>query len=249
MIKTILIGPILLLALSFSLNVDATVGNEDLNRIIRLTKNGQYQEALEQHIWFHEASKSAASMAGVRLSYAIDAWVNLAKKYPPASEALYELRNKYRDTLLSGEGGFEEFLNLSSINQYLQDQNETYNVFMFLYEHHPSQASSVYHVAEDILIEKQEFQICSEYMGDPLVKFEDIRLMREMDVNLARKNPNMDRPEFHNIMNKLYVDKSIKLIKVLIALGRIEEAKEVQKRALEYFPDDEIKNAISSKKI
>ena len=242
--KVKLISFLLVLSLTLPLIAGAAVGNKDLTRIIRLAEKGQYQEALEQHIWFHEASRSSAGMAGVRLSYAIEAWVNLAKKYPPAGQALRELRNSYSDTLLRGEGSFDEFLDLSSISGYLNEEHETYKVFMFLHENYPSTASNVYHVAEDMLIERQEFQICNEYMGDPIIKYEDIRLMREMNLSLARKNPNMDRPEFQKITDELFINKSIKLIKLLIGLNRIEEAKEIQQRALQYFHNDEIKNAI-----
>lgn len=57
--------------------VMADVGNEDLNQICKLTEKGQYKQALEKHLWFHEESKKSPGMAGVRLSYAISAWINL----------------------------------------------------------------------------------------------------------------------------------------------------------------------------
>ena len=58
-----------------------------------LTKSGKYKEALEKHIWFHEASKEMAGMGGVRLSFALGLWMKLAELYPPAMEAFIALRN------------------------------------------------------------------------------------------------------------------------------------------------------------
>ena len=51
-------------------------------------EHGRYELALEKHVWFHEnALTFRPSLAGVRLSYALDDWLQLAARYPPALES------------------------------------------------------------------------------------------------------------------------------------------------------------------
>jgi hypothetical protein len=41
-------------------------------------KQGNYEEALRDHLWFHEhALEQVPALAGVRLSFALAAWVKL----------------------------------------------------------------------------------------------------------------------------------------------------------------------------
>lgn len=227
-----------------SLAVFAEVGNKDLDEIRGLTKAGLYEQALQKHIWFHEESKNSPGMGGVRLSYALEAWVELSKKYPPAETALINLRDNYKKKLLSGSGTFEDFHDLSSINQYMKEEDETYRLFLFLHKEHPEQAGRYYHVVEGLLIERKEYEICGKYIADPLMKYEDIRHMRELNISLAKKEPGLDKPHFQKYTNESFIDGVSKLIEVLVALERVDEAKEIQKRALSYFESEKIKYAI-----
>src|SRR5688500_5081235 len=54
----------------------------------------RYPDALAKHLWFHEnALKYERGLYGVRLSFALGAWFELGKQYPPALEALKEVRD------------------------------------------------------------------------------------------------------------------------------------------------------------
>ncbi len=79
------------------------------------------------------------------------------------------------------------------------------------------------------------------YMGDPIMKYEDIRHMRELNISIAKTNPKHDKPHFRKHTDDSYVEGVRKLIEVLVALERIDEAKEIQKRALSYFEHEKIK--------
>jgi len=54
-------------------------------------RNGRHAEALEDFIWFHDnALKHAPNLRGVRSSFALLYWHDLARGYPPAGAALHE---------------------------------------------------------------------------------------------------------------------------------------------------------------
>lgn len=222
----------------------ASVENKDLDRIRELTKAGQFQQALEKHLWFHEESKSSSGMGGVRLSYAITAWVELGEKYPPALEALIRIRDEDNEKLLSGKGSFDNFHDLSSINQVLGEEEATLELFLILDNKYPEQSDSYYIVAEDLLVRHKKYDICAKYIGDPIVKYEGFRHVREMNVSLAKTNPKLNTPEFLYYTDQSYIDNVVKLIEVLIAIDQQADAIEIQKRALSYFSDERIAYAI-----
>lgn len=222
----------------------AEVGHKDLDEIRNLTKAGHYEQALQKHIWFHEESKRSPGMGGVRLSYAIEAWVELSENYPPAKVALVELRDGYRERLSSGSGTFTDFHDLSSINHYIKEEDDTYDLFIFLHKEHSEQAANYYHVVEDLLIERKQYELWGKYVPDPLLKYEDIRHMREINISATKTMPSLNTPSFHKHTDEIFIHDVSQLLEALVALERTDEAKEIQKRALSYFDNEKIKHAI-----
>src|SRR5687768_379355 len=87
---------------------------EDMQKYLQQTRSlqeeGKYQEALDRHLWFHDhALEHDEAMYGVRLSFALSSWQDLGKKYPPASKALEETRDKKAAVLKEGKGSKEIF--------------------------------------------------------------------------------------------------------------------------------------------
>ncbi len=222
----------------------ASVGNKDLDEIRQLAKAGQFQQALEKHLWFHEESRSSSGMGGVRLSYAISAWIELGEKYPPAFEALIQVRDKDKEKLLSGNGSFDNFHDLSAVNRGLGEDEETLELFLILDRKYPEQSPSYYIVAEDLLIEHKKYDICAKYIGDPIAKYEGLRHRREMELSFAKTNPKLNNPRFLEHADESFIDGVLKLIEVLISIKKQDDASEIQKRALSYFPSESIKYAI-----
>lgn len=222
----------------------ADVNNKDLDNIVTLTKSKQYDQALERHIWFHEESKISLGMGGVRLSYAITAWINLSKSYPPALEALTNIRDNDEEILLSGKGDFENFHDFSSINKGLGEENKTYELFLILDKKYPDQSRSYYNITEDLLIAHKDYEICGKYIPDPIFRYESIKRSRESLINFAKRNPKAGDFSLEKHANDHFIDKINKLIEILVAINKIDKAKEIQKSALAYFYSDKIRDAI-----
>ena len=224
--------------------VSAKVDNADLDNIRDLTNAGQYEQALEKHLWFHEESKSSSGMGGVRLSYAITAWVELGKKYPPALDALIKVRDRDKGLLLSGEGEFDNFHDLSAINRGLGKDDETIELFLTLDKKFPEESGAYYIVAEDLLIENKYYEICSKYIGDPIFKYEGLRHAREVQLSFSKTTKELNTPRFLKYTDERFVEGVVKLIEVLLAIDKRDDAIEVRKRALSYYDSEDIKHAI-----
>ena len=221
-----------------------TVSNNDLYEIDTLIESGEFDKALEKHLWFHEASRKSPGMGGVRLSFALESWVDLAKQYSPAMDSLIQLRDGYKDALLKGNGTFDNFHDLFAINQYLENDDDTYSVFMNLHENHPEQAKSYYHVAEDIVVDKKRYDICAAYIADPMKKYKHIEKLHKLNREFSRKQSGPRDEEFEQYTEESYTRGVCQLIEVLSALGKTDVAKEVQMTALKYADNETIRGAI-----
>src|SRR5262249_37202771 len=82
-------------------------------------------EEQRRHIWLHKkAIRLRPSLAGVRLSYALRAWKNLAAVYPPALRALKRTRDLARKRVLTSnhkETVWCSFHDYRALNEYLSE--------------------------------------------------------------------------------------------------------------------------------
>jgi hypothetical protein len=235
----------LLLALILSHPLLAQVGNEDLQDIRRLVTEGKHEEALKKHLWFHEESKTSTGMGGVRLSFALSQWAELGVVYPPALTALHGVRDDNEVKLLQGTGGFKEFHDFSAINRVLKDTAKTYHLFLQLDAKHLEVAKRCFNVTLDLIVAQKNYELFGKYGGDPIVRFEQIRNMREMNLGMTRSNPKMDNERFREYTDKSFTDKTAQLIEILVVLQRLDEAREIQKRAQTYFPNARIERSLT----
>jgi hypothetical protein len=220
------------------------VGPSDLEEARKLAEEGKYEEALQKHIWFHEESKKSPSLGGVRLSYALSSWIKLSEKYPPAKKALVDIRDKNDRALLDGTGNFRNFHDLSAINRHLKEEDKTYETFKALHDKYPKLAKRCYRVARDLLVDKKEYQICGQYIIDPILAYERIRYSRELNLSMMRTKPKRNTPGMRQYTDDSFIKSTCQLIEILMGLGKKAEAEEIQKRALRYFDHDKIRDAI-----
>lgn len=223
---------------------EKTVSNEDLYQIESLIENGEFEEALRKHVWFHEVSRESPGMGGVRLSYAIQSWVELAEKFPPAMQALVELRDTNKNVLLAGNGNFDNFHDFFAINQYLDSEEDTYITYLVIFKNYPNQAKSYFHVVEDLLMKKGRFDICEVFLGDPREKYKYIEKLHKKNMELVNSGKLKGDADFQQYAEDTYTKSVCQLIEILVTTGNLESAKKVQQLALLYAKNEQIKGAI-----
>lgn len=217
-----------------------------MSELAAITKSGKHKEALEKHIWFHEASKEMLGMGGVRLSFALGLWMKLAEQYPPALEAFIELRNRKKNSLLNGEGNFDDFHDLSAINRELDETDDTGSVFMQIYKNDPEQSKAYYNLVEDFLIAKKEYEICGECIGNPHSRYLEIEHLHQVAERYNKKRPNSPHySENCELAEERYVQSVSRLLEILIGLNKNDIANNIQKKSLEYFDNNAIRAILS----
>lgn len=135
--------------------------------------------ALEKYVWFHHnALNYNRSFYGVRLSYALSHWMDLAAVYPPALIKLKEVRNQAVYNVKNGINPYAFFHDLKSINEKLGERERTVNLFKWLDSNQPQVAKEVYRLAQPALIDANEYNLRGKYLDSSieykhLVKFFD----------------------------------------------------------------------------
>ena len=139
-----------------------------LNRGCEALSHKQYRQALEHLVWFHEnAVLQDRAYYGVRLSFALGCWKELASVYPPAMEALRFVRSRAIGALRAGLGNRDLFHDFVSINRELGEARETYDLFRTLSARQPALAEECRHLAVDAIVETGDFDLASRCLPPP----------------------------------------------------------------------------------
>lgn len=145
--------------------------SQTLSQLIETTRkdrlNGAYKVALEKHIWYHRESRSVPGLGGVRVSFVMSDWVKLAELYPPAYDAMRDLRDEAAN-IVKGDAPdnvtaamFRDFV---VFNVQLGDDDETVTLFEWAHKNKPALAKLSFRSARPTLIDKKAYALCKDYV-------------------------------------------------------------------------------------
>ena len=240
-----LIGALLVLATGGA-RAWAPPANPDPTKILREAeadaRAGKYEIALAKHLWFHRnALRYESGLSGVRLSFALASWVELADKYPPALAALKAERDRALADFRRARGhGFDPFHDFVSINESLSEEGRTVAEFKALDAENPRRAEWVFDVALPALIEAKEYELAGKYI-DPSAQWEMALSGYRLNVRLNRDEPKLNLGEF---AKESFTNSTATLIALLVVTGREREAMRIAEEAREQLADADFQAAI-----
>ena len=186
---------------------------------------GEYANALVKHEWFHEEALSIEpALSGVRLSFALHDWYELAKQYPPAMQSLAAARDRARQQVLSNQDAFRPFSDYNAICKRLGEWHKTVELFVLLDSENPGHAARVYGVAQDALVKDQQYDLCGKYIDakkDLISIIEVFKLERKYAQHNGPHKKH--RKEF---CERRYTNDSAILVALLVKNDRSSEAHE-----------------------
>lgn len=201
---------------------------------------GRYETALAKHLWFHRnALRYESGLSGVRLSFALASWTELADKYPPALAALKAERDRALADFRRALGnGFDPFFDFASINERLSEEGKTVAEFKAVDAENPKRAEWVFDVAMPALIKAKEYELAGKYI-DPAAQWERALSLYRLNMGLSRTQPDLD--EF---AKKSFTNSTATLIGLLVVTGREREAMRIADEAREQLADAGFQAAI-----
>jgi tetratricopeptide (TPR) repeat protein len=168
-------------------------------RARELTAGGEHDEALQLHRRYFAASRAFPALYGVRLSFALREWAELAEAYPPAREALTAARQEAVDRLLARPGGADgggadgggaaatpgdAFAEVEALSDVLGEPEAAVALFEELDARAPQTAADCAIAAHRLLIRSGRHDLARRHLGDPLCKV--TRLAEVLQMRLER---------------------------------------------------------------
>jgi hypothetical protein len=208
--------------------------------------DGRYEEALRGYAWFHDhALEEQPSLYGVRLSYALSDWIELASHYPPAMVELKAVRDAKSDRLAQGVGNRDLFHDVEAINEQLDDQVLTYDLFVRLLETNPALAYECADLAMPAIVKSKHFSLARKFIRDPEGAIRNWSQLLNEDVADLAKKPPSKAPRLDAYIH-FYVTRVRLLLDVLNGVDELGFADALRERALAFVESTPVRDAVSA---
>ncbi|GGX21430.1 hypothetical protein [Undibacterium macrobrachii] len=206
---------------------------------------GRYEEALNEYVWFHDhALEEQPSVYGVRLSFALSYWMELAEKYPRAREVLVEIRDRKAEALRVGKGDRELLHDVISINENLGSTAETHALFVQLEASSPQLAESSAKLALPAIVAAGDFSLASRHMAQPENRIVQLSESLNQDVEDLKSFPEAQRPHIRDAYVHIYASEVQLVASVLRGLGKSQEADSLTALASKLIKSSSIRGAV-----
>lgn len=198
------------------------------------TAAGRFPEALAKHVWYHKnALRYEPNAKGVRMSFALGYWAELAEKYPPALKKMIAYRDDAEETVRDHVHdlniGTDAFIDAFGFNRVLQEPKKTVDLFKWVHSKNSSLAKRVFHVAEPDLVSSREYTLCGQYI-EP-----DAAYQRIVQTYTTMKQPFPGGAAFEkmrmDIAHKTFSNKAATLVALLALNNRSDDANKIATQA------------------
>jgi hypothetical protein len=210
------------------------------------TLEGKYAESLAEYIWFHHhALAEQPSLYGVRLTFALSYWKELADIYPPALKALLELRDEKTQRLVDGQRDWELFHDVEAMNQYLGAAASTANLLELLDRAAPEFARECSNMALEALVEAGKFDLAAKYLPDPANRTAMLAESLNGDVARIPERPRSKSPRYR-AYTRNFARELCTIIAILNGAGRASEAASCRSRAIAILKPWYVRKAVEA---
>jgi hypothetical protein len=174
-----------------------------LNAAVKATVGGRYRKALEGFLWFHRHAREDPELRGVRQSFALGYWSDLADVYPPALEAMKQARSEalsiVADESRSAAERADAFNDVEGLNRQLSLERATVALYRRLTEEAPEVADRCGRWALEAVIASGDAPLARRALGtDPEAA------VRRKAVGLSEAVAEPD-PRFHRMLLRDYL--------------------------------------------
>lgn len=177
----------------------------------------------------------------MRLSYALDAWGDLAKVYPPALVEMESVRDGAESRVRAGGVVRDAFHDFRSLNDAMGESEKTLSLFAWLDVEAPDEAKTVFDLARPSLIRGGKFALCGRYLDDDY-SFKCRVMGYQQNMRLA-EDPKFGE-DLRDFGNKYFANETATLVALLVLNDRKEDAATIAAEALEVLADPSFKKQL-----
>ncbi len=187
-------------------------------------RSGNYSEALEKYEYFfeHALDDDPHSLYGVRLSYCLDEWAKLGKKFPEAIERL-ELKKKESLILLEKTKEPECFHDYISICKYLESPELPVEQFLQFHSEDRELANVIVRFIWEELVKREKWEVCSIYLLNPMEKYGTAITKFDEAMKVCKSDPDLGGEDFERQIEGWYIRDICNILLVLKNSGKIND--------------------------
>ena len=213
-----------------------------MQEAVRDAKSGRFAIALAKHIWFHHnALRCDIGLVGVRLSFALGYWRQLADRFPRAMEELVLLRDNAVAAFLKAGCDRDGFHDLECLNRVLGDFHKTAEIFVVVHEQDRESAARLYDIAQASLVEAGEYDICGHYL-QPIEQLEHAIQLFDLQGSPMFAGSKRQRSV---VVGQFFMEVAT-LVALLAKNGRRDEAQQVSLLAGDHVKDQAFAESLGS---
>jgi hypothetical protein len=219
--------------------------SEVLDSAVADTQAGTHADALAKYLWFHHnALRYDDALAGVRLSFALGYWLELADVYPPARAAFVRTRDETEAAFQADPTRFDLFHDLAALNQDLGDGLRTADTFAGVARRDPAAAGRLYRVAEPFLVAAGRYEECGPFLDPPRRLWHARNAYKKMTEFEGAMPAGEGHPP--KLARRFYVRDVGTLVGLLALNGRHDEAGRMRGEALTVLDDEEFRAVLDA---
>lgn len=204
--------------------------SEVLNGARKAFAEKDYEDALEKYEWFFENSTSIdSSYHGVRLSYCLGEWAELAKVYPPAEHKLLKLKQIALANFDSTKS-INSFNDYANICGYLDCTDESIDQFLKIHKTNTELAKKIFRYIYEPLARMEKWGICREYMGNGYKRYEEILEIFDYCIKHSKEKDGDIGREIEEDGVKHTKEELLWILKMLSHTNDVEEYESAMKR-------------------
>jgi len=196
-------------------------------------RDANFAEALERYDYFFEhATAENPYLAGVRLSYCLFEWAELANDYPPALEALQVKKSNARKRFAE-TGDARAFHDLVSICRVMGADHEAVRLFTDTHVSDRKLASKIVRLIWDDLVAAGQWEICGAYLPRWQDKYRRALEIFDMDMDEENFSAPFSHDEFEAGACDEFVRRVGNILLVLQNTGQVDEAQSLLRKVTE----------------
>lgn len=209
-------------------------------------QEGRFSEALSEYIWFHEhALEERPSLHGVRLSFALGYWLELAEQYPPARAALQSVLDEKTARLERGDQDWELFNDVTAINRESGKDEATYDLFVLINKANPAFAARCVEVAMPAIVKAADFTLARSFIRDPEKSVEQLASRLIEGIEWANRSLHPERQaDITDHKIRLYAEEVGMLTQIVHMSGDSERADALLEQAISLVGSPALQEAV-----
>ncbi|MET3446342.1 hypothetical protein [Ralstonia sp. 1138] len=209
-------------------------------------QEGRFSEALSEYIWFHEhALEERPSLSGVRLSFALGYWIELAEQYPPARAALQSILIEKTARLEQGDQDWELFNDVTAINRELGNDEATYDLFVLINKAAPAFSARCARVAMPSIVKAADFTLARGFIPDPEKSVEQLASRFIEGIGWTNRSlPPERQADITNHKIRIYSEEVGMLTQIVRMSGEGERADALVEQAISLVGNPELQDAV-----